>query len=388
MLKQIFLIFSMQIWLFASYIEEFEWPKGVFLSNFLEFHKIPLSIYNDLSDDDKELAAEIKAGTKFQVLFNNSDHPLQFFVPISEEMAMVIKQTKQKKWSLDFIPINYTTKTDVLNIEINKNPTLDIAYNTGNNALANAFLAVFKNGVNFKGLKKGDRLVITYTQKIRHARPHSQPQINSAMIEENGKKFYRYFFNDKFFDENGQEVLKQFLFALPIPGAQVSSKFTLKRFHPILRRYRAHLGTDYRSPTGTQIRAAADGVVLSVGRQNGYGNTIEIKHIGGYKTLYAHMKGYVSGIKKGQSIMQGQIIGYVGSTGLSSGPHLHMGLYKNNVAMDFEKAVHIEKKVEKTTQQKEFDALVKSANAQIQQIVDTNTTSQLIFQDYPNLQDL
>ena len=100
------------------------------------------------------------------------------------------------------------------------------------------------------------------------------------------------------------------------------------------------------------------------------------------------MKGYASGIKRGQSIKQGQIIGYVGTTGLSSGPHLHMGLYKNNVAMDFEKAVHIEKKIEKTTEQKEFDALVKSANAQIQQIMDNNATSQLIFQDYPNLQDL
>lgn len=388
MFRKILLIFSIQISLFANYVEEFEWPKGIFLSNFLENNNIPVSVYNNLSGEDKELAAEIKAGTKCQVLWDNNDHALQFFIPISDEMAMIIKQSKHKKWILDFTPIGYTTKSDVLNIQINKNPSSDILYNTGNIELANAFLAVFKNGVNFNNLKKGDRLVIFYDQKIRHNRPYTNPQITAAMIEERGKKAYRYLFKEKFFDENGQQVLKQFLFTLPIPGAKVRSKFTLKRYHPILKKYRAHLGTDYAAPSGTPIMAAGDGVIMSVGRQNGYGNTIEIKHIGGYKTLYAHLKGFAKGIKKGVSVKQGQLIGYVGSTGLSTGPHLHIGLYQNNKAIDFEKSVRIEKKIEKTPEQKEFENLVKTTNLAIKKAIDSNTTSGLIFEDYLKLQDL
>jgi len=388
MIKKIALFLVLQAGLFGSYIEEFEWQKGVFLSNFLEFHNIPASVYNDLSDEDKELAAEVKAGRKCLVLWDNNDQPLQFYIPVSSDLAMVIKKTKQKKWNLDFQPINYSVKSDILNIKIEKNPTSDIAYQTGNNQLANAFLAVFKSGVNFNNLRQGDKLVVFYDQKVRLGRPYGAPEITAAMIEERGKPKYRYLFKEKFYDEKGQEVTKQFLFAMPIIGAKVRSKFTLKRFHPILKKYRAHLGTDYAAPSGTKIMAAGDGTVKSVGWQNGYGNTVEISHSGGYKTLYAHMKSFAKGIKKGQSIKQGTVIGYVGSTGLSTGPHLHMGLYKNGSPMDFQKAVHIEKKIEKTPEQKEFEGIVAAKNAEIKKAIDNNVSATLIFDNYEIVQDL
>ena len=95
------------------------------------------------------------------------------------------------------------------------------------------------------------------------------------------------------------------------------------RFHPVLKEWRRHKGVDYGAPTGTRIRAAADGVVDFVGRQNGYGNTVVLRHNGGVTTLYAHMNGFAGGMRKGARVQQGDTIGYVGSTGWATGPHLH-----------------------------------------------------------------
>ena len=115
----------------------------------------------------------------------------------------------------------------------------------------------------------------------------------------------------------------------PVDFARISSHFNLKRKHPILNRIRAHKGTDYAAPTGTPIKAAGDGKVTWAGTKGGYGRTVMIQHGQSYKTLYAHMNKYGRGIKNGVRVKQGQIIGYVGSSGLATGPHLHYEFYLN-----------------------------------------------------------
>lgn len=115
---------------------------------------------------------------------------------------------------------------------------------------------------------------------------------------------------------------------------RISSQFTKKRWHPVLKRYRAHLGTDFAAPRGRKIYAAGDGKVEFIGRRGGYGKTIIIRHPNGYKTLYAHQNKFRAGIKRGRYVKRGEHIGYVGSTGLSSGPHLHLGVYKNGRAVN------------------------------------------------------
>ncbi len=117
-------------------------------------------------------------------------------------------------------------------------------------------------------------------------------------------------------------------------GARISSRFSLGRKHPILGTVRPHYAVDYAAPKGTPIVAAADGVVIFAGKRGGYGNLIEIRHEGNLKTLYAHMNSFASGMRVGKAVKRGQLIGRVGSTGLSTGPHLHFGLYRNNVPIN------------------------------------------------------
>ena len=129
--------------------------------------------------------------------------------------------------------------------------------------------------------------------------------------------------DDKYYDEKGKGFSKTFFFKIPLTYKRISSKFTKKRWHPVLKRYRAHLGTDFAAPRGRKIYAAGDGRVEFKGRRGGYGNTIIINHQNGYKTLYAHQNGFRKGLKRGARVKKGQHIGYVGSTGRSQAPHLH-----------------------------------------------------------------
>lgn len=150
------------------------------------------------------------------------------------------------------------------------------------------------------------------------------------------KSFYRFVTPDEqitdYFQANGESSTK-FLMKTPINGARLSSRFG-KRRHPISGYTRLHKGTDFAAPTGTPIYAAGNGVVERASRYGGYGNYIRIRHAKGFKTAYAHLSRYARGVKGGRSVRQGQIIGYVGSTGASTGPHLHYEVYKNGKAVD------------------------------------------------------
>ncbi|NLA74728.1 MAG: M23 family metallopeptidase [Deltaproteobacteria bacterium] len=129
------------------------------------------------------------------------------------------------------------------------------------------------------------------------------------------------------YDAKGCSVRKT-LMATPIDGARLSSSYGMRR-HPILGYTRMHKGLDFAAPSGTPIMAAGDGVIEFAGKKGGYGNYISIRHANGYQTAYGHMKGFASGIKKGARVKQGNVIGYVGSTGVSTGPHLHYEVLYN-----------------------------------------------------------
>ncbi len=133
-----------------------------------------------------------------------------------------------------------------------------------------------------------------------------------------------------YFTPTGREMKRAFI-RTPVAHARVSSHFNPGRFHPILHKLRAHKGTDFAARRGTPIIATGDGEVKLIGRKGGYGNTIVLKHREGYTTLYSHLSKFKKGLKKGQVVAQGDIIGYVGSTGLATGPHLHYEFRKNNI---------------------------------------------------------
>jgi murein DD-endopeptidase MepM/ murein hydrolase activator NlpD len=176
------------------------------------------------------------------------------------------------------------------------------------------------------------------------------------MIEMRGKRHAVYLNSDeRYYNEKGMQV-EGFLLARPVRNARISSGFTLSRYHPILHRYRAHLGIDYAAPRGTPIMAAGNGTVIFAGRTRGYGNLIKIRHADGYVTLYAHQKAFRKGIRRGKRVKQGEVIGYIGTTGLSTGPHLHFGLYKNGRAINPASVVQVTTTELKGKERKQFIA--------------------------------
>lgn len=364
-LASITLLLTLNLYGSGYSMQHFTWPNGVTFLQFLEKSNVPTKLYYGLSDTDKELATEVVAGTDCEILTSEDGVLEQLLVPITDELQIHIYRLKNGDYTINFTPVIYTETKESLGVSIENSPYIDINKATGNSALANAVTIVFSEAVNFKKLQKNDTLALRYIQKERLGRPYGQPEIISGMVEENGVSKYMYKFGEKYYNEKGK-ITEKFLFKLPIPGARVSSKFTLKRFHPILKRYRAHLGTDYSAPSGTSIKAVADGKVSFVGIKGGYGKTVEITHINGYKSLYAHTSKFAKGIKQGQNIKQGDVIAYVGSTGTSTGAHLHLGIYKNNKAMDFEKVVGSEKEVQNIKEKQAFAKIVKEQNKKLQ----------------------
>jgi murein DD-endopeptidase MepM/ murein hydrolase activator NlpD len=139
--------------------------------------------------------------------------------------------------------------------------------------------------------------------------------------------------NSSYYNANGESMRKAFI-RTPVDFARISSRFSNGRRHPILNKIRAHKGVDYAAPRGTPIKAAGDGRISLAGRHGGYGNAVIIQHGQRYRTLYAHMQGFAKGVRTGSNVKQGQIIGYIGTTGLSTGPHLHYEFQVNGVHVD------------------------------------------------------
>ncbi|MBE2983919.1 peptidoglycan DD-metalloendopeptidase family protein [Campylobacter sp. RM9344] len=379
-----FLLLFINLYAINPTVEELSWPNGISFLNFLENNKMPLSLFYELSSEDKELAAEIIAGTKYQILKDKDQNTIQVLVPVSDELQLHIFRDKKDNFSLEFIPISYQSYDKVVNISIQKSLSEDLFDYTGSASLGIAIRQIFKGeDIDFKKLQKGDRIVVVYNQKIRMGKPFNTPEIYAAMIETRNKRYTMYKFEDKFYDKNGKKNDK-FLLVRPLLNARITSPFTTKRFHPILQRYRAHLGVDYGAPRGTPIRSAGDGTVKFVGTKSGYGKVVIIKHAGGYETLYAHVNGFAKGLKTGQSVKQGALIAYVGSSGLSTGPHLHFGLYQSNKPINPESALKTVKSVTNAKEMAKFKGVVSSNDALIKKAIAQGETDKK-FEFFPNI---
>lgn len=187
--------------------------------------------------------------------------------------------------------------------------------------------------VDFFGIQKGDNFEFIYERLYVEDEAVGIGRITSARFNYYGKDQYAFYFEQDsigdYFDEAGQSLMRAFLKA-PLKFSRISSHFTNKRYHPVLKISRPHHGVDYAAPSGTPVFAIGQGVVTRKGYQAaGGGNYLYIKHNGVYTTAYMHLKGFAKGISEGSRVTQGQLIGYVGSTGLSTGPHLDFRFFKN-----------------------------------------------------------
>lgn len=192
--------------------------------------------------------------------------------------------------------------------------------------------------IDFYHVYKGDEFKILYTEKQIDGKPVGVESIEAAYYNQLGNPYYAFKYasekyNNEYYDEEGRPARRAFLKA-PVKYSRISSRFSRRRFHPVLKRHKAHLGTDFAAPRGTPVFATANGVVSRAGRTRGNGNFVKIKHNKTYSTQYLHFNRIAKGIRPGVPVKQGQVIGYVGSTGLATGPHVCYRFWKNGRQVD------------------------------------------------------
>lgn len=221
----------------------------------------------------------------------------------------------------------------------------------GTDRLAVELAEVFRFDIDFVNeVQPGDSFAVTYEQKWRDGEFLRDGDILAAEFVNDGRTYraVRYVMPDgsvEYFTPDGKSLRKAFL-RFPVDFARISSGFNLARRHPVLNTIRAHKGIDFAAPVGTPIKAAGNGRVQFRGVKGGYGNTVVLSHSGGVTTLYAHMSRYARGLRVGERVKQGEVIGYIGMTGLATGPHLHYeyrvnGVHRNPAKIPLPKAEEI-----------------------------------------------
>jgi murein DD-endopeptidase MepM/ murein hydrolase activator NlpD len=189
-------------------------------------------------------------------------------------------------------------------------------------AVAYGMAEVLQWDVDFnKDLRPGDPFVAIYEEVYLDQRYHGIGDLLAVVLENGGRRLEAYRWGDGYYDAEGRPLQKLFLRS-PLPYSRITSRFSHRRFHPVLKTYRPHYGVDYGAPVGTPVRATAAGVVVSAGWDGGGGKTVKLRHPDGFLTAYLHLSRFAKGIRPGKRIAQGEEIGYVGATGLATAPHL------------------------------------------------------------------
>ena len=294
----------------------------------------------DNMSDKKVLEFKIETDKKNEVLFTKSSNSNDF-------ISKKIKKNYAKKLVYKETIITNSLYNSAINLGIKPNIIIEFARLYG-------FQIDFQ-----RDIWKNDSFQIIYEEYV----DGSNKLVDTGDIifanlnlQNSDLQLYKYEYEKNkidYFDENGKSI-KKTLMKTPINGARLSSSFG-KRKHPILGYTKMHLGTDFAAPKGTPIMASGDGKIIKAGWCGGGGNCVKIKHNSTYQTVYAHMSKFGRGIKKGARVKQGQIIGYVGSTGLSTGPHLHYEVIENGRKINSQKLKLPSGKILKGEERKKFE---------------------------------
>jgi murein DD-endopeptidase MepM/ murein hydrolase activator NlpD len=370
-MKYILILIIMVNFLFGAKVYHKSWEKGKTFSQYLKEEGISADLLESKSKEDQLYLSEIGSRYKYYELKNDVGTLLQALIPISTEMQIhLVRKHQGSGYTFDIIPIAYKNHEYFAKIVTEKNPYTDTLKNIKEPRVAKKISRVFKDHEDAKKLQKGDEISFVYTQRTRLGVPFGMPSIKVGRIKRKDKELFIYVDEDGLgYKETDKTIAYTVMgkkkvtytrrviskkvnsrFGMPLRHIRVTSSFSYRRYHPILHRYRPHHGTDFGARRGTPLLAVNDGKVIFAGRMGGYGNVIKIKHPGGYMSLYAHQSRFR--VKRGQKVKKGQIIGYVGSTGRSTGPHLHFGLKKNGRWIDPMKVLR--KKSIKTSILKKF----------------------------------
>jgi murein DD-endopeptidase MepM/ murein hydrolase activator NlpD len=211
----------------------------------------------------------------------------------------------------------------------------------------------------FTSVRENDAFKLLFEEISRDGTTVKYGKILAAEFINQGKKYRAFSFGNGeesagYYDDRGQSVAREFL-KTPLRFSRISSGFTKRRYHPILRIYRPHLGVDYAAPAGTPVEATANGKIIFMGWKGGYGKCVKIRHTNNYTSFYGHLSRFGTGLKQGKQVRQGQVIGYVGSTGLSTGPHLDYRLQKGKEFVNPLRFISFQKETISTKLRPHFD---------------------------------
>ncbi len=244
-------------------------------------------------------------------------------------------------------------------------------------AIAIQIADIFSTDIDFhRDLRRGDRFTVVYEtfhdqgEWLRTGRVLAAEFVNNDKVYQ--AVWFQYGENEGgYYTLEGKNIRKAFLRS-PLEFSRITSGFTTARFHPVLQEWRAHRGIDYGAPTGARVKATGDGVVEFAGRQGGYGNLVVLRHQSQYTTWYGHLSGMAKGLRKGARVAQGEVIGYVGSTGLATGPHLHYEFRISNVHQNPLRVVLPSAPPITDEQRPRFDAAATPFGQQLKLLRDTN----------------
>jgi len=311
--------------------------KGESLSIIFEEKKVPLNTAYKIFDFDKDnILSSIKPGDIME--FNYIGEKLEGIQIIKDETNSILIDISEGV-SIESIKKKIQTISSIKQGEITTSFYKDALKEGMPDSIIMDFAYIFGWDIDFIfDLRKGDKFAVIYEADYSEGEKISSGDIIFAeFINKNDRYIAQRFFDNnqgkQYFNENGDNVRKAFLRA-PLDFAYISSHFNPNRLHPILHKIKAHNGVDYAASRNTPVKASGDGVVSFVGVKGGYGRTIEIKHGGNIKTLYAHLEKYNSISKVGNKVKQGEIIAYVGDSGRATGPHLHFEFWQGKTRTD------------------------------------------------------
>lgn len=281
---------------------------------------------------------KLRAQTKLQAFYTDSLRTrLKYVVYPRTKVSSVVFSCSDSlcAWAYDKPVSHEELYTDV---HIKSSLWVDMKAAGASPLLIISLSDVFAWSVDFFGLQEGDRFRVLYEQSVCEDEVVSVDTIRYAVFSRAGKDVHAIMYDQGdggniYWDEKGGSVRKAFLKA-PLQFSRISSGFSYRRKHPVSGKVKAHTAVDYAAPAGTPVVALGDGVVLSAGWAGGGGNTIKIRHNSIYTTGYLHLSRFAKGIKAGARVSQGQTIGYVGSTGVSTGPHLDFRVWKNGTPVN------------------------------------------------------
>lgn len=280
----------------------------------------------------------LRPGTRVAAYLDPAGSPGAFELEVDDRGRAVVTRDgdEDATWTSRFVPFLEERKPRTVRGTLDGSLIAAVTEGGAPEALAYRMADVLQWDLDFnRDLRQGDRFEVLYEEVFRDGRPAGPGDVLALVYENRGDRLEAYRFGDEpvYYDAEGRPLRKMFLRS-PLPFSRVTSRFSHKRFHPVLKTYRPHYGVDYGAPTGTPIRVTARGTVVSAGWDRGGGRTVKVRHANGYLTAYLHLSKFAGGVRSGARVAQGQVIGYVGATGLATGPHLDYRVRHNGRWID------------------------------------------------------